>query len=114
MSYSITYGTVLSWSKFDWEVITMRAMHASEARANFAAVLDAATEDSDEVIITRSGGKEAAVVVSLREWEAMKETAYLLSHPANAAWLARGIAEAEAGRVQPRELVDVDDEGTEE
>jgi antitoxin YefM len=48
----------------------MRAMHASEARANFAAVLDAATEDNDEVVI------------SLREWEAMKETAYLLSNAA--------------------------------
>lgn len=43
----------------------------SGAPANFAAVLDAATEDNDEVVITRSGGKEAAVVISLREWEAM-------------------------------------------
>ncbi|MEU4342531.1 type II toxin-antitoxin system prevent-host-death family antitoxin [Nocardia sp. NPDC023852] len=91
----------------------MRAMHASEARANFAAVLDAATEDNDEVVITRSGGKEAAVVISLREWEAMKETTYLLSNAANAAWLAKGIAQADAGQVHARELIDVDDaEGT--
>lgn len=85
-------------------------MHATEARTNFAAVLDAATEDNDEVVITRSGNKEPAVVISLREWEAMKETAYLLSHPANAAWLARGIAEAEAGKTSVRELVDADDD----
>ncbi|WP_197696566.1 type II toxin-antitoxin system Phd/YefM family antitoxin [Nocardia terpenica] len=84
-------------------------MHASEARANFAAVLDAATEDNDEVVITRSGGKEAAVVISLREWEAMKETAYLLSNAANAAWLAKGIAQAEAGQTETRELIDTDD-----
>lgn len=87
----------------------MRAMHATEARNNFAAVLDAATEDNDEVVITRSGNKEPAVVISLREWEAMKETAYLLSNPANAAWLARGIAEADAGKASTRELIDVDD-----
>ncbi|MFF0493265.1 type II toxin-antitoxin system Phd/YefM family antitoxin [Nocardia sp. NPDC004068] len=87
----------------------MLAMHATDARNNFAAVLDAATEDNEEVVITRSGGKEAAVVVSLREWEAMKETAHLLSHPANAAWLAKGIAQAEAGQVTPRELIDADD-----
>ncbi|MFI5780102.1 type II toxin-antitoxin system Phd/YefM family antitoxin [Nocardia sp. NPDC051570] len=88
----------------------MRAMHATDARNNFAAVLDAATEDNEEVVITRSGGKEAAVVVSLREWEAMKETAYLLSNPANAAWLAKGIAQAEAGQTTPRELIDADDD----
>ncbi|MFD4433676.1 type II toxin-antitoxin system Phd/YefM family antitoxin [Nocardia sp. NPDC058497] len=92
----------------------MRAMHATEARANFAAVLDAATEDNDEVIITRSGNKEPAVVISLREWEAMKETAYLLSNPANAAWLARGIAQAEAGAVTARELIDTDDASDEQ
>ncbi|WP_280317069.1 type II toxin-antitoxin system Phd/YefM family antitoxin [Nocardia wallacei] len=92
----------------------MRAMHATDARNNFAAVLDAATEDNDEVVITRSGGKEAAVVISLREWEAMKETAYLLSNSANAAWLARGIAQAETGQTQTRELIDVDDESADE
>ncbi|MBF6413275.1 type II toxin-antitoxin system prevent-host-death family antitoxin [Nocardia cyriacigeorgica] len=92
----------------------MRAMHATDARNNFAAVLDAATEDNDEVVITRSGGKESAVVISLREWEAMKETAYLLSNPANAAWLAKGIAQAEAGQATARELIDADDEAPSE
>ncbi|NEW42413.1 type II toxin-antitoxin system prevent-host-death family antitoxin [Nocardia cyriacigeorgica] len=86
----------------------MRAMHATDAHNNFAAVLDAATEDNDQVVITRSGGKEAAVVISLREWEAMTETAYLLADPANAAWLAMGIAQAEAGQATERELVDPD------
>lgn len=89
----------------------MRAMHATDARNNFAEVLDAATEDHEEVIITRSGGKEAAVVVSLRDWESMKETAFLLRTPANAAWLAKGIEQANAGRVTPRELIDPDESG---
>lgn len=39
----------------------------------------------------------------------MKETAYLLSSPANAAWLARGIAEAEAGQIRAHKLIDVGD-----
>jgi antitoxin YefM len=84
----------------------MRAMHATEARANFAAVLDAATEDNDEVVITRSGGKEAAVVISLREYEALKETAYLLSSSANARRLLESIDNVRDGRVEPRELID--------
>ncbi|WP_238846117.1 hypothetical protein [Nocardia terpenica] len=40
----------------------------------------------------------------------MKETAYLLSNSANAAWLAKGIAQAEDGQVQARELIDTDDD----
>ncbi|MGW5436585.1 type II toxin-antitoxin system Phd/YefM family antitoxin [Nocardia asteroides] len=86
----------------------MRAMHATEARANFAAVLDAATEDNDEVVITRSGDKEPAVVISLREYEALKETAYLLGSRANARRLMESIDNVEAGRVEFRELVDDD------
>ncbi|MGY2061837.1 type II toxin-antitoxin system Phd/YefM family antitoxin, partial [Nocardia gipuzkoensis] len=78
----------------------MRAMHATEARANFAAVLDAATEDNDEVIITRSGNKEPAVVISLREYESLKETAYLLGSTANAKRLLRGLEDVKAGRLE--------------
>lgn len=88
----------------------MHAMHATEARANFAGILDAATEDNDEVIITRSGGKEAAVVISLREYEALKETSYLMSSRANARRLMESIDNVAAGRVEPHELVDPGDE----
>lgn len=86
----------------------MRAMNATEARDNFAAVLDAATEDDDEVIITRSGDREPAVVISLREYEALKETAYLLSSRMNARRLAESIENVRAGRVQTRDLVDTE------
>jgi antitoxin YefM len=86
----------------------MRAMHATEARANFAAVLDAATEDNDEVVITRSGDKEAAVVISLREYEALKETAYLLSSRTNARRLLESIDNVRAGLVEHHELIDVE------
>ncbi|WP_280266125.1 type II toxin-antitoxin system Phd/YefM family antitoxin [Nocardia wallacei] len=86
----------------------MRAMHATEARNNFAAVLDAATEDNDEVVITRSGDKEPAVVISLREYESLKETAYLLGSSANARRLLESIENVKAGRVQARELADED------
>ncbi len=92
----------------------MQAMHQSAARENFTAILDAATEDHDEVIITRSGGKSSAVVISLAEYNSMKETAHLLGNPANAAWLAKGIAQYRAGEGEVRELVDVETEDTDE
>ncbi|WP_280416869.1 type II toxin-antitoxin system Phd/YefM family antitoxin [Nocardia carnea] len=80
----------------------MRAMTATDACDNSAAVLDAATEDDDEVIITRSGGREPAVVFSLREDEAMRETAYLLSSRTNACRLAESIDNVRAGRIRAR------------
>ncbi|GAB2637534.1 type II toxin-antitoxin system Phd/YefM family antitoxin [Nocardia goodfellowii] len=87
----------------------MKPMTYTDARANLASVLDAATEDLEEVVITRAG-HEPAVVVSLREYEALKETAYLLGTPANARHLERSIAQHRAGQAIPRELVEIDDE----
>ncbi|MGW4847855.1 type II toxin-antitoxin system Phd/YefM family antitoxin [Nocardia brasiliensis] len=91
--------------------IPMRPISITEARANLAAVLDSATEDLEEVVITRAG-HEPAVVISLREYESLKETAYLLGNPANARHLERSIAQLRAGEVEPHDLVDVDDEDT--
>ncbi len=89
----------------------MKPMTYTEARANFASVLDSATEDLEEVVITRAG-HEPAVVVALSEYQALQETAYLLGSPANARHLERSIAEHRGGGATPRELVDVD-EGSE-
>ncbi|KIA64762.1 type II toxin-antitoxin system prevent-host-death family antitoxin [Nocardia vulneris] len=87
----------------------MRPISITEARANLAAVLDSATEDLEEVVITRAG-HEPAVVISLREYESLKETAYLLGNPANARHLERSIAQLRAGEVEPHDLIEVDDE----
>jgi antitoxin YefM len=87
----------------------MRAMHSTEARQNWSEVLDAATEDNDEVVITRSGGKEAAVVISLAEYNSLKETAYVLSTKANTRRLLESIANLEAGNVDAHELIQPED-----
>ncbi|ASF13395.1 putative antitoxin [Nocardia brasiliensis NBRC 14402] len=87
----------------------MRPISITEARANLAAVLDSATEDLEEVVITRAG-HEPAVVISLREYESLKETAYLLGNPANARHLERSIAQLRAGEAAPHDLIEVDDE----
>lgn len=88
----------------------MRAMHSTEARQNWSEVLDAATEDNDEVVITRSGGKEPAVVISLAEYNSLKETAYVLSTRANARRLLESIANLESGTVESHELIEPEED----
>lgn len=61
----------------------MKAMSYTESRANFAKVLDDVVNDREETIITRAG-HEPVVIVSLTEYESLRETAHLLGTPANA------------------------------
>jgi antitoxin YefM len=46
-------------------------------------VLDAVVNDREEVVITRAG-HEPVVIVSLDDFESLRETAYLMRSPANA------------------------------
>ncbi|MGA3526526.1 type II toxin-antitoxin system Phd/YefM family antitoxin [Melissospora conviva] len=83
----------------------MRTANFTQLRQNLAAELDSVIEDAEELVVTRSG-HEPVVIVSLAEYESMKETEYLLRSPANAAALRQSIAELEQGRTAERELID--------
>ena len=68
--------------------------------------MDPVKEGHEAIIITRQNGS-SAVLMSLEDYNAWQETAYLLSSPANAKRLLESIAEANAGRnLVPHELVD--------
>ena len=84
----------------------MRAKSISDFRKNIAADVEAVVEDSEPLIVTRTGGKDAVVVVSLKEYESWKETLYLMSTPANAQALRESIAELEAGKGVERKLIE--------
>ena len=84
----------------------MRAKSISDFRKNIAADIDAAVEDHVSLIITRPGGKDAAVVMSLEDFNSWQETAYLLSSPANAERLRQSIAELDAGKGVERKLIE--------
>ena len=81
----------------------MRPISITEALADLAAVLDAVTEDLEEVVITRAG-RESAVVVSLREYQALAATAHLLGSPANARHQERSITQLRGGEVEYHKL----------
>ena len=84
----------------------MNAMSITELRKNLAAAVDRVTADHDYTIITREGGKPAAVLMSLEDFASWQETEYLLRSPANAARLRASIAELDAGGGHVRELIE--------
>ena len=61
----------------------MRTMSYTESRARYAEVLDSVVNDREEVVITRAG-HDPVVIVSLDDYESLRETAYLMRSPANA------------------------------
>lgn len=84
---------------------SMKTMTYTETRANLASTLDAVINDSEEVIVTRAG-HEPVVIVSLAEYESLKETAYLLQNPANARRLLNAITNLESGQGTQHELAE--------
>ncbi|MDK6492480.1 MULTISPECIES: type II toxin-antitoxin system Phd/YefM family antitoxin [Corynebacterium] len=85
----------------------MKVMSYSESRANYAEVLNTVVDDCEEVVITRSG-HDPVVIVSLAEYESMKETSYLLQSPANARVLKERIERLEKGTSVQNELIEED------
>ncbi|UQV54365.1 type II toxin-antitoxin system Phd/YefM family antitoxin [Corynebacterium pseudodiphtheriticum] len=83
----------------------MKTMSYSDSRAHYAEMLDTVTDDREEVIITRAG-HEPVVVVSLDDYESLKETAYLLKSPANARRLLASIEQLENGEGTQRDLLE--------
>ena len=81
----------------------MRIVTYSEARSSLKSVLDAVHDDADVTVISRRDGADA-VVMSLDHYQSIMETMHLLSAPANAAHLAKSIAQHKAGKVTRRAL----------
>lgn len=85
----------------------MKTMSYTESRARYAEVLDSVTDDREEVVITRAG-HEPVVIVSLADYESLRETAYLMRSPANARRLLDAMERLETGRGRTRELLETD------
>jgi antitoxin YefM len=83
----------------------MRTMSYSESRAKYAETLDSVVNDREEVIITRAG-HEPVVIVSLEDYQSLKETAYLLRSPENARRLLASIDRLENGGGTVRDLAE--------
>lgn len=77
----------------------------SSARANLASTMARVCDDHEPLIITRNG-EHAVVMLSLEDFKALEETAYLLRSPANAKRLLNAIEHLNKGSGTARQLAE--------
>lgn len=83
----------------------MDTISYSAFRTHLAETLDRVNDNHKPALITRQNGRPA-VVMSLEDFQAYEETAYLMASPKNAERLNRAIAEVEAGKTVDKELIE--------
>ena len=83
----------------------MKTLSYTQSRAQYAKMLDDVVADREETIVTRSG-HDPVVIVSLEDYQSLRETAYLLRSPANARHLLDSIERLEDGHGTEHVLIE--------
>ena len=83
----------------------MDAITINQAKQNIDGLIEQVIADAEPTIICADKGQKA-VILSLDEFNSWQETLYLLSNPANAAYLRRSIQEDKDGKAIERELIE--------
>lgn len=82
----------------------MQAVSFSELRKDMKHILDMTRERHEPTIITRKSGN--MVIMSLEDYNALEETAYILSNPNNARRVLTSLTELRAGKGKEHKLVE--------
>ena len=85
----------------------MKQTSSTDLRKNLATHMDAVTDDHEPLLVTRAG-QPPVVMISLEDYTAMDETAYLLASPANARALREAIGRMDAGAGLPKSIEDLE------
>lgn len=83
----------------------MDAISYTAARTKLAKTMERVCEDHSPVIITRNKA-QSVVMMSLEDYEALQQTAYLLRAPRNARRLLESVVELEQGGGKERDLTE--------
>ena len=81
----------------------MDVISYTAARASLATTMDRVCNDHAPLIITRNG-EQSVVMLSLEDYQALKETSYLLRSPANARRVLAAAAQLNSGKGVERKL----------
>lgn len=74
----------------------MTIMNATKARASFLNIIDRASDNLEEFVVTKEG-EPRAVIISSDEYESWKETVEVLSDSTLMKKIAAGISDIQAG-----------------
>ncbi|MDJ0667137.1 MAG: type II toxin-antitoxin system prevent-host-death family antitoxin [Desulfobacterales bacterium] len=83
----------------------MEAITYTNARQNLAKTMEKVCQDHSPVIITRKKN-DSVVIMSLEDYKALEETAYLLRSPKNMRRLIESISQLANGNGTERVLID--------
>ena len=83
----------------------MQTVNFSHTRQNLASTFDSVVDNCMPITVTRQN-KEPVVIISMRDYRALEETAYLMQSEANAKRLNRSITQLEAGLGTKRALLE--------
>ena len=83
----------------------MKAITYTTARQNLAKTMEKVCKDRAPMIVTKKSS-ESVVIMSLEDYEALEETAYLLRSPKNTRRLIESIAQLENDKGIEKELIE--------
>jgi len=83
----------------------MQVLNYTEFRRSMKAKLDQVSDDGDTVIISRSENKNV-VLISLREYNSLKETLHLFSSEQNRDRLIKAVDRANRGEFENHTLLE--------
>ena len=83
----------------------MKSISYTAARSNFAKTMEQVCDDHAPIAITRKG-EGAVVMMSMEDYQALEETAYLLRSPKNMKRLLQSITQLEEGGGEEQGLIE--------
>ena len=83
----------------------MESISYTSARSNLAKTMEQVCSDHAPIAITRKG-EGAVVMMSMADYQALEETAYLLRSPKNMRRLISALAQLEDGKGKERDLIE--------
>lgn len=82
----------------------MKAISISTLRKDMKTYFDYVTKSKEVIIVPRNKEEEAIVIMSIQEYNALKETEHLLSSTANQQRLQESLDQMKRGDTKPFEL----------